>query len=67
MQFPDARSESQHIRIRNHMHIFKFVLWGIGMTMLGHEKCHYLDAKKTMIGGVHDAWVFFKFKTVGLE
>ena len=27
----------------------------------GHSKCNYTDAKKTVIGGVPDGWVFFKF------
>mmetsp|Transcript_15026 Transcript_15026/g.39466 ORF Transcript_15026/g.39466 Transcript_15026/m.39466 type:complete len:418 (+) Transcript_15026:566-1819(+) len=27
----------------------------------GHSKCSYKDAKKTVIGGVSDGWVFFKF------
>ena len=27
----------------------------------GHSQCNYTDAKKTVIGGVPDGWVFFKF------
>lgn len=31
-----------------------------GVTSQGHEKCHYLDAKKSLFGDVNSGWVFFR-------